>query len=282
MRELQITPTITNRETQSVETYLSEIGKVDLISPQEEVTLAQKIKQGDQAALNKLVSTNLRFVVSVAKKYQNQGLPLSDLINEGNLGLIKAAYKFDETRGFKFISFAVWWIRQSIMFAIAENSRMIRLPMNQIGTLTRLNKAVAMIEQQEERMPTPEELADFLGTSKVKVADAMHYAPRTASYDAPYAEEEYSMLDRLGNNEPAPDEGFNLSSFQAGIKHLLGVLTHREREIIELTFGLNNGYPLQPTDIAPMLRLSPERIRQIRNKGIKKLKEHIPAIEHCF
>lgn len=274
MRELQITQTITNRESRSIETYLNELGKVRLISLQEEVILAEKIRQGDQAALEKLVKANLRFVVSVAKKYQNQGLPLGDLISEGSLGLIRAAKKFDETRGFKFISFAVWWIRQAIMEAIAGQSRMIRLPMNQIGTITKINKSIAIMEQQTERQPTPEELAEFMSTPLFKVTDALYFAPKTTSYDAPLSQcdDDYSLLDRSAADEKPVDSALVEEGTEKSMNRLLSVLTERERQIIELTYGLTGAHARLPSEISPIIGLSAERIRQIRNIALEKLR----------
>lgn len=274
MREIQITQNITNRESRSVETYLNELGKVHLISVQEEVVLAEKIRQGDQAALDKLVKANLRFVVSVAKKYQNQGLPLADLISEGSLGLIRAAKRFDETRGFKFISFAVWWIRQAIMEAIAGQSRMIRLPMNQIGTITRINKTISLIEQQTERQPTAEELAEFMNTPLFKVTDALHCAPKTTSYDAPLSQcdDDFSLLDRWAVDVKPADSALITEGTERSMNRLLSVLTEREREIIELTYGLTGEHARLPSEISPIIGLSAERIRQIRNIALDKLR----------
>jgi RNA polymerase primary sigma factor len=251
MRNLQITQTITNRENTSVELYFSEIGKEPMISAQEEVILAQKIRQGDRAALDKLTKANLRFVVSVAKKYQYQGLPLSDLINEGNLGLIKAAQRFDETRGFKFISFAVWWIRQSIMSAITENARLIRLPMNKVGEITKINKALAVIEQETLREPTSEQVAAHLDMHEYKVKEALYYAPWTTFYDAPYGDEDdFSLLDRVPADVKATDHILVAESRQLEMNVLLSRLSIRERKIIELTYGLTGGLEMSPIDIS--------------------------------
>jgi RNA polymerase primary sigma factor len=274
MRQLKITQTITNRESQSVDVYLNEIGKVDLISAEEEVILAQKIREGDQAALERLTQTNLRFVVSVAKKYLHQGLPLSDLISEGNLGLIKAAQRFDETKGFKFISYAVWWIRQSIMLAINEHSRMIRLPMNQVGTIVKMNKALSILEQQAERAPTVEELALWLDTSEEKVSDALTFSPKMLSYDSPIrVGEEYSLLDILPNGEK-PTDGFLMEeSTLQQVDALLASLTEREQEVIKWSFGLHGVMELSPLDIGKKINLSKERVRQIRNTALEKMQQ---------
>lgn len=273
MRNLQITSAITNRETAAVELYFSDISKMDMVSPQEEVELAQKIRQGDQAALDKLVRANLRFVVSVAKKYQYQGLPLSDLINEGNLGLIKAAGRFDETRGFKFISFAVWWIRQSIMAAITENARMIRLPMNKVNEITKINKALSAIEQNTLREPTHEQIAEYLQLDEVKVKDALFCAPWTVSYDAPLSDEDsFSVLDRLTSNVPETDHMLMKESFDHEIAYLLSNLSEREKKIIRFTFGFDGGLEMSPVDISKKMGISSERIRQIRNDALEKLR----------
>ncbi|WP_096351898.1 sigma-70 family RNA polymerase sigma factor [Mucilaginibacter gotjawali] len=275
MRNLQITQAITNRENKSVEFYFTEISKEELITAQEEVVLAQKIRNGDTAALEKLVKSNLRFVVSVAKKYQYQGLPLSDLINEGNLGLIKAAHRFDETRGFKFISFAVWWIRQSIVFAIAENARMIRLPLNKVGDITKVNKAISRIEQETLREPTIEQIAGYLGVKADKVRDALYYAPWTSSIDATFCEEdEYSLLDKLPLETDAADHVLVAESVQYEIDRLLCGLTSREREIIEMTYGMKGGFAMSPIDISKNIGMCAERIRQIRNAALDKLRNN--------
>jgi len=273
MRNLQITQTITNRENTSVELYFSEIGKEPMISAQEEVVLAQKIRQGDRAALDKLTKANLRFVVSVAKKYQYQGLPLSDLINEGNLGLIKAAQRFDETRGFKFISFAVWWIRQSIMSAITENARLIRLPMNKVGEITKINKALAVIEQETLRESTSEQVAAHLEMQEYKVKEALYYAPWTTSYDAPYGDEDdFSLLDCVPVDVEATDHSLMAESMRLEMHLLLSRLSERERKIIELTYGLTGDLEMSPSDISPHVGLSTERVRQIRNDALQKLR----------
>ncbi|HVW94372.1 MAG TPA: RNA polymerase sigma factor RpoD/SigA [Mucilaginibacter sp.] len=275
MRNLQITSAITNRETAAVELYFSDISKMDMVSPQEEVELAQKIRQGDQAALDKLVRANLRFVVSVAKKYQYQGLPLSDLINEGNLGLIKAAGRFDETRGFKFISFAVWWIRQSILSAITENARLIRLPMNKVGEITRINKAAIAIEQRTLREPTQEQIAEHLEMNLDKVRDALSCAPWTSSFDASLDEDGYSLLDSLQSETAPTDEALLLESETLEVRTLLSGLSVKERNIIEMTYGLNGGREMSPIDISKEIGMSSERVRQIRNIALGKLRESV-------
>jgi RNA polymerase primary sigma factor len=272
MRNLQITQAITNREDLSVEIYFNEVGKEGLISAQDEALLAQKIKQGDKAALDKLTKSNLRFVISVAKKYQFQGLPLSDLISEGNIGLIKAAHKFDETRGFKFISFAVWWIRESIISAINENARIIRLPMNKVNEITKINKALAVIEQQTFREPTNEQVADYLEISTEKVKDARYCAPWTTSFDAPFGEDEYCLLDSIPVEHTAADHALMAESVSMEINHLLSGLSDRERKIIELTFGMAGGLEMSPIDISKEIGMSSERIRQIRNIALEKLR----------
>src|SRR5216110_3300076 len=240
MRQLKITKSITNRESQSLEKYLQEIGKVDLITPEEEVKLARLIKQGDQKALDRLTKANLRFVVSVAKQYQNQGLSLPDLINEGNLGLIKAAQRFDETRGFKFISYAVWWIRQSILQALAEQSRIVRLPLNQVGSLNKINKAFSKLEQEFEREPSAEELSEILDLPIDKVADTMRVSGKHVSMDAPFVQgEDNSLLDVLENSDsPRADSLLMNESLQKEIDRSLSTLTEREREVIRLFFGI--------------------------------------------
>jgi RNA polymerase primary sigma factor len=275
MRSLQITGAITNRETAAVERYFSDISKSDMISPQEEAELAGKIRQGDQAALDQLVRANLRFVVSVAKKYQYQGLPLSDLINEGNLGLITAAKKFDETRGFKFISFAVWWIRQNILAAITENARLIRLPMNKVHDITRINRAAAAIEQDTLREATQEQIAEYLNTDLAKVRDALHAAPWTYSYDLAVDEDGYTMLEALPGSEPAPDTTLMAESQRQELKHLLSGLSERERLIIEMSYGIRGGREMLPGDISEVMDMSSERVRQIRNQALLKLKSRV-------
>jgi RNA polymerase primary sigma factor len=275
MRQLKITKSITNRESQSLEKYLQEIGKVDLLTPEEEVELAKRIKQNDQAALEKLTKANLRFVVSVAKQYQNQGLSLSDLINEGNLGLIKAAQRFDETRGFKFISYAVWWIRQSILQALAEQSRIVRLPLNKVGSLNKINKAFSELEQEYEREPTPEELAEQLDITTDEVETTLGVAARHVSMDAPFVDgEDNSLLDVLENTTtPATDAHLEyLESLRREIDRSLGTLTERQADVIRLYFGLSVDHPMSLEDIGDKFGLTRERVRQIKDKAINKLR----------
>ncbi|GGC54094.1 RNA polymerase sigma factor RpoD [Pedobacter quisquiliarum] len=273
MRQLKITQSITNRESQSLDKYLHEIGKVDLITAEEEVILARKIREGDQAALERLTKTNLRFVVSVAKQYQNQGLTLGDLINEGNLGLIKAAKRFDETKGFKFISYAVWWIRQSILQAIAEQSRIVRLPLNQVGSLSKISKAFSKLEQEYEREPSPEELADILETTVEKISDTLSNSGRHVSMDAPFVQgEENTLLDVLENHEPNTDSSLINESLSEEIKRSLSTLTEREREIIVLFFGLSTNHPLSLEEIGEKFNLTRERVRQIKDKALQRLR----------
>ena len=275
MRQLKITKSITNRESQSLEKYLQEIGKVDLLTPEEEVDLAKRIKQGDQAALEKLTKANLRFVVSVAKQYQNQGLSLSDLINEGHLGLIKAAQRFDETRGFKFISYAVWWIRQSILQALAEQSRIVRLPLNKVGSLNKINKAFSELEQQYEREPSAEELADLLEITTDEVETTLGVAARHVSMDAPFVEgEDNSLLDVLENTAmPGTDQHLEYAdSLRREIERSLGTLTDRQADVIKLYFGLGIEHPMSLEDIGEKFGLTRERVRQIKDKAINKLR----------
>lgn len=273
MRQLKITQSITNRESQSLDKYLHEIGKVDLITAEEEVILAQRIREGDQVALEKLTKTNLRFVVSVAKQYQNQGLTLGDLINEGNLGLIKAAKRFDETKGFKFISYAVWWIRQSILQAIAEQSRIVRLPLNQVGSLSKISKAFSRLEQEYEREPSPEELADILETTVDKVSDTLSNSGRHVSMDAPFVQgEENTLLDVLENADPDTDSILIDESLSEEIKRSLATLTEREREIIVLFFGLGSNHQLSLEEIGEKFSLTRERVRQIKDKALQRLR----------
>ncbi|TCN72845.1 sigma-70 family RNA polymerase sigma factor [Acetobacteroides hydrogenigenes] len=273
MRQLKITKSITNRESASLDKYLQEIGKEELITVEEEVELAQRIKKGDQVALEKLTRANLRFVVSVAKQYQNQGLSLPDLINEGNLGLIKAAEKFDETRGFKFISYAVWWIRQSILQALAEQSRIVRLPLNQVGSLNKINKAFAKFEQENERTPSPEELADALDLPKEKVSDTLRVAGRHVSVDAPFVDgEDNSLLDVLVNpDSPNADRSLINESLVKEIERALSTLTDRERDIIRLFFGIGCS-EMTLEEIGEKFGLTRERVRQIKEKAIRRLR----------
>ncbi len=275
MRQLKITKSITNRESQSLEKYLQEIGKVDLLTPEEEVDLAKRIKQGDQIALEKLTKANLRFVVSVAKQYQNQGLSLSDLINEGNLGLIKAAQRFDETRGFKFISYAVWWIRQSILQALAEQSRIVRLPLNKVGSLNKINKAFSELEQTFEREPSPEELAELLEITSDEVETTLGVAARHVSMDAPFVEgEDNSLLDVLENNSmPGTDQHLDYAdSLRREIERSLSTLTDRQCDVIKLYFGIGVEHPMSLEDIGEKFGLTRERVRQIKDKAINKLR----------
>lgn len=275
MRQLKITKSITNRESQSLEKYLQEIGKVDLLTPEEEVDLAKRIKQGDQIALEKLTKANLRFVVSVAKQYQNQGLSLSDLINEGNLGLIKAAQRFDETRGFKFISYAVWWIRQSILQALAEQSRIVRLPLNKVGSLNKINKAFSELEQAYEREPSSEELAEQLEIPTEEVETTLGVAARHVSMDAPFVEgEDNSLLDVLENSAtPMTDTKLEYSeSLRTEIDRSLSTLTDRQCDVIKLYFGIGVEHPMSLEDIGDKFGLTRERVRQIKDKAINKLR----------
>ena len=275
MRQLKITKSITNRESQSLEKYLQEIGKVDLLTPEEEVDLAKRIKQGDQLSLEKLTKANLRFVVSVAKQYQNQGLSLSDLINEGNLGLIKAAQRFDETRGFKFISYAVWWIRQSILQALAEQSRIVRLPLNKVGSLNKINKAFSLLEQEYEREPSSEELAHILEIPTEEVETTLGVAARHVSMDAPFVEgEDNSLLDVLENGTtPGTDTALEYKeSLGKEINRSLNTLTDRQCDVIKLYFGIGVEHPMSLEDIGEKFGLTRERVRQIKDKAINKLR----------
>jgi RNA polymerase primary sigma factor len=274
MRQLKISKQITNRESQSLDKYLQEIGKVDLLTPDEEVDLAKRIKAGDQIALEKLTKANLRFVVSVAKQYQNQGLSLGDLINEGNLGLIKAAQRFDETRGFKFISYAVWWIRQSILQALAEQSRIVRLPLNRVGSLNKISKTFSELEQKFEREPSPEELAEVLEVSTSEVVDTMKISGRHVSMDAPFIQgEENSLLDVLENDsEETPDSGLINDSLRKEVQRALSTLTQREADVITLYFGLNGEHALTLEEIGEKFNLTRERVRQIKEKAIRRLR----------
>ena len=275
MRQLKITKSITNRESQSLEKYLQEIGKVDLLTPEEEVDLAKRIKEGDQEALERLTKANLRFVVSVAKQYQNQGLSLSDLINEGNLGLIKAAQRFDETRGFKFISYAVWWIRQSILQALAEQSRIVRLPLNKVGSLNKINRAFSELEQEFEREPSAGELADLLEITAEEVETTLGVAARHVSMDAPFVDgEDNSLLDVL-ENIGTPGTDTNLAhgaSLRTEIERSLGTLTERQCDVIKLYFGIGVEHPMSLEDIGDRFGLTRERVRQIKDKAINKLR----------
>jgi len=274
MRQLKITKSITNRESASLDKYLQEIGKEELISVEEEVELAQRIKKGDRTALEKLTKANLRFVVSVAKQYQNQGLSLPDLINEGNLGLIKAAEKFDETRGFKFISYAVWWIRQSILQALAEQARIVRLPLNKIGSINKINKTFAILEQIHEREPSVLEIAQALELATEDIKEAIRSSGRHVSMDAPLTDgEEGNMYDvMLAKDAPSPDKGLLTESLRKEIERALSTLTHREASIIKLYFGLNGKHQHTLEEIGEQFNLTRERVRQIKEKAIKRLK----------
>jgi RNA polymerase primary sigma factor len=273
MRQLKITKSITNRESASLDKYLQEIGKEELITVEEEVELAQRIKKGDQRALEKLTKANLRFVVSVAKQYQNQGLSLPDLINEGNLGLIKAAEKFDETRGFKFISYAVWWIRQSILQALAEQSRIVRLPLNQVGSLNKINKAYSRFEQENERKPSAEELSVVLDLPAEKISDTLRVSGRHISVDAPFVEgEANSLLDVLINDDsPNADHSLINESLSREIDRALATLTEREQDIIKLFFGIGCS-EMTLEEIGEKFGLTRERVRQIKEKAIRRLR----------
>ena len=274
MRQLKITKQVTNRETASLDKYLQEIGKVDLITADVEVELAQRIKAGDQVALERLTKANLRFVVSVAKQYQNQGLTLPDLINEGNLGLIKAAKRFDETRGFKFISYAVWWIRQSILQALAEQSRIVRLPLNKIGSINKINKAYARLEQANERPPSPKEIADELDMTISDVKQSLKNSGRHVSMDAPLIKgEDSNLYDVLRSSEsPNPDRSLLHESLKTEIKRALDTLTLREADVVALYFGLGDEHPMTLEEIGETFDLTRERVRQIKEKAIRRLK----------
>ena len=274
MRQLKITKQVTNRETASLDKYLQEIGKVDLISAEEEVDLARRIKSGDQEALEKLTKANLRFVVSVSKQYQNQGLSLPDLINEGNLGLIKAAQRFDETRGFKFISYAVWWIRQSILQALAEQSRIVRLPLNKIGSINKINKAFSPLEQEYEREPSSDEIADMLELPENEVKESLRNSGRHVSMDAPLVVgEESNMYDVLRSDDsPSPETGLIKESLRREIERAISTLTPREADVIRLYFGLNGEHALTLEEIGERFDLTRERVRQIKEKAIRRLK----------
>lgn len=280
MRQLKITKSITNRESQSLEKYLQEIGKVELIGPEEEVRLARQIKLGDQAALDKLTKANLRFVVSVAKQYQNQGLSLPDLINEGNLGLIKAAQRFDETRGFKFISYAVWWIRQSILQALAEQSRIVRLPLNKVGLTNKIQKAFSLLEQEFEREPSPEELAELLELETEEVSATLGIAARHVSMDTPLSEGEDSTLVDVLENPNAELANTNIEhneSLKQEIERSMKMLTERQKEVICYFFGIGVDHPMSLEDIGDKFNLTRERVRQIKDKAITKLRTNSRA-----
>ena len=273
MRQLKITKQVTNRDTPSLDKYLQEIGKVELITPEDEVVLARRIKSGDREALAKLVKANLRFVVSVAKQYQNQGISLPDLINEGNLGLMKAAQRFDETRGFKFISYAVWWIRQAILQALAEQARIVRLPVNKIGSINRINRAFARLEQEFEREPSSQEIADMLEMASDEVKEALKTNGRTVSMDAPISsEEDNTMYDVLQSSDtPSPDRNLINESLAYEIERALSTLSPRESKVLKLYFGINMKHPFTLEEIGEELGLTRERVRQIKEKAIKRI-----------
>lgn len=274
MRQLKITKQVTNRETASLDKYLQEIGKVELITAEEEVELARRIKAGDKEALEKLTKANLRFVVSVSKQYQNQGLSLPDLINEGNLGLIKAAQRFDETRGFKFISYAVWWIRQSILQALAEQSRIVRLPLNKIGSINKINKAYARLEQQNEREPDSQEIADMLDIPESEVKESIRNSGRHISMDAPLIQdEENTLYDVLRSDDTnTPEKELMVESLRKEIDRAISTLTPREADVVRLYFGLNSKHPMTLEEIGEKFDLTRERVRQIKEKAIRRLK----------
>ncbi len=275
MRQLKITKQVTNRETASLDKYLHDIGKENLITADEEVELARRIKQGDRVALEKLTKANLRFVVSVAKQYQNQGLSLPDLINEGNLGLIKAAQRFDETRGFKFISYAVWWIRQSILQALAEQARIVRLPMNKIGMTTKINNAIAHLEQEFERPPSVQEIADYTGLSISDIKEALKNSSKHTSLDAPLLQDEDStMIDVIkGDDSTTPETGLLYESLRKEIDRVISTLSQKEQDVIRLYFGLDGKHPLTLEEIGEKFDLTRERVRQIKEKAIRRLKQ---------
>ena len=276
MRQLKIAKQVTNRETASLDKYLQEIGRVDLISPEEEVELAHRIRTGDKAALERLTKANLRFVVSVSKQYQNQGLALPDLINEGNVGLIKAAERFDETRGFKFISYAVWWIRQSILQALAEQARIVRLPLNKIGSINKINKAYSELEQKFERPPSAEELAEFIGCTTEEIKQSLSHNGRHVSMDAPLVEGDESsssMYDVLANDSlPGPESNLVVESLRKDIERSLTALTQRESDVVRLFYGLEGRSPMSLDEIGVRFDLTRERVRQIKEKAIRRLK----------
>ena len=274
MRQLKISESITNRESASLNQYLSDIAKIPMVTAQEEVILTQKIRQGDQAALERLTTANLRFVVSVAKQYQSSGLSLGDLINEGNLGLVKAAKRFDETKGFKFISYAVWWIRQSILSAIGEQSRMVRLPLNQVGDLSKISKAAAKLEQVYERKATPEELAEDLETTVEKVSNSLANSGKHLSYDTPFStEEDNTLLDVLQSAEPGTDREMMNESLSIEVSDSLRMLGEKERDVLELFFGLKNQQAHSLEEIGEKYHLTRERVRQIKDRALARLRD---------
>jgi len=273
MRQLKISESITNRETASLNQYLSDIAKIPMVTPQEEVILTQKIREGDQAALERLTTANLRFVVSVAKQYQSSGLTLGDLINEGNVGLVKAAKRFDETKGFKFISYAVWWIRQSILSAINEQSRMVRLPSNKVGDISKIAKAASQLEQQYERQPTPEELAESLETTTEKISDVLGHSGRHISYDSPFSsEEDNTLLDVLQSPEPGTDKGLITESLSIEVAQSMKLLGEKEKDVLTLFFGLGDGQAHSLEEIGDKYDLTRERVRQIKDKALARLR----------
>ncbi len=275
MQQIKITHSITNRDSQSLEKYLTDISKIEMVTADEEVVLAKRIREGDQRAFERLVTANLRFVVSVAKQYQNQGLQLIDLINEGNLGLIKAAQRFDETRGFKFISYAVWWIRQSILQALAENSRIVRLPLNRVGSLNKIGKAYAKLEQEFEREPTHQELAEILEISEDEIGSTLRLSGKHISMDTPFADgEDNTLLDVLKNddNSSYTDTAVMNESLSTEVARALNILSEREREVIKMYFGIGTEQILSLEDIADKLDLTRERVRQIKDKSLRRLR----------
>ena len=275
MRQLKISQSITNRESQSLDKYLAEIGRVSLITANEEVLLMQRIREGDLLAFERLTKANLRFVVSVAKQYQNNGLALCDLINEGNMGLITAAKRFDETKGFKFISYAVWWIRQSILSALAEQSRIVRLPLSQIGSLSRIHKSTVKLEQQLERQPTPDELADDLNINATKITDALKCSSRQVSVDAPiFPGEENTLLDVLQNSDNTTDYELMMDSLSQEIKYMLNILAERERQVIVLYFGLGTYTAHSIEEISERFNVNQKRIRRLKDKAIMRLRQN--------
>jgi len=273
MRQLKISKQVTNRESISVDKYLHEIAKVDLLTVEEEVKLAQRIREGDQMALEKLTNANLRFVVSVAKQYQNQGLTLGDLINEGNLGLIKAANRFDETRGFKFISYAVWWIRQALLQALAEHSRIVRLPLNRVGSLNKISKTFSALEQLYEREPSPEEIGEILELTPEEIVSSMKLSARHISMDAPFNGEDLSLIDVLENKENVPDAMLMSDSLHTQVQRAISTLTQREAEVVCYYFGLGKGKSLTLEEIGVQLNLTRERVRQIKESAIQRLRK---------
>ena len=280
MRQLKISQSITNRESASLQQYLSDVAKIPMVTAEEEVILTQKIKQGDQAALERLTSANLRFVVSVAKQYESSGLTLGDLINEGNLGLIKAAKRFDETKGFKFISYAVWWIRQSILQAINDHARIIRLPSNKVGDLSKISKTSSQLEQHLERVPTPEEVAESMGVPAEKVSAVLASAGRALSVDAPFSTEEANtLLDVLSNTTGAADSGVLAESLSTEVSNGLRMLDQRDREILKLFFGLGTGQALSLEEIGDKYQLTRERVRQIKDKALARLRNNKPLVK---